>query len=204
VRLGCRILLAVIAVLLHMPNPASAAAPIAGGHYLFDTPQSYSALFPGSWTLEDAFGGGWSLHVSPSRARFTYHSFIEAELECSPWESQHWLFVLDGSGVDVADHTTSRGRYVRHVSPPPVRIGADGSFSAGRPGEYLGGEFDSHHRTKTTDDAVAWLSLEVSFVSRRWARGWMLATSSDGCSSGWLPIKGRYLRDGWQQYLDRT
>jgi hypothetical protein len=41
-----------------LSSPALAATPIAGGHYLLDTPQSHAALFPGAWPDEGQFGGG--------------------------------------------------------------------------------------------------------------------------------------------------
>jgi hypothetical protein len=195
-----RVVLAAAIAVLASACSASAAVPIRGGHYLFDTPQSNSALFPGRWPLEDSFGGGWSLHVFSGGGHFTTYSFIEALLPCSPWEWQHWAFTLDGRGIDITG-----GPRQKLTASPPVRIGADGTFSAGRRGEYLGGEFDpSSQPYKTSNHATAWLSIAVRFTSRRRARGWMRATSTDGCSSGWLPLKGRYLRRGWQPYLDRT
>jgi hypothetical protein len=173
--------------------PAShAVVPIGGGHYDFETPQSFDTLFSKEWRNQQVFGKGWSMHLWPDARQFTTYAFIDAELDCGHKNTENWRFNLDGMPLD-----TARGR----VKLPPVAISPSGAFSANRPGMLWSGSGDG---PEGREEATAWLTIIGQFVSRTRVRGRMLANSTDGCTTGWLPIKGWYLRTGWEELLDRT
>jgi hypothetical protein len=173
---------------------ANAATPLAGGHYAFDTPQTSTwqpgpmpepgpahYRFPG----EELFGAPWSLHVHSSGRWFTKFTFVEADLPCSRTEVQQWSFDLDGR---------TRGQ-------APMRIWGDGTFAALRQGA---GSIFAGRLEKSTSDPVAFLDINGRFVTPKLARGSFRAWSSDGCATGWLPFRARYLKHGWLDLLDRT
>ena len=128
------------------------------------------------------------MHVARSGKKFTSHAFVDAHVPCSRWESQLWDFDLD-------DATEGQAA---------VRIWPDGSFASLRRGVMNGGEEGIGPYYKSTENARGWLDINGRFVSRTRIRGTMRAWSSDGCDSGWMPYRARYLRTGWKPYLDRT
>jgi hypothetical protein len=93
--------------------PAShAVVPIGGGHYDFETPQSFDTLFSKEWRNQQVFGKGWSMHLWPDARQFTTYAFIDAELDYGHKNTENWRFNLDGMPLD------TRGR----VKLPPVAI----------------------------------------------------------------------------------
>jgi hypothetical protein len=71
--------------------PAShAVVPIGGGHYDFETPQSFDTLFSKEWRNQQVFGKGWSMHLWPDARQFTTYAFIDAELDCGHKNTENW------------------------------------------------------------------------------------------------------------------
>jgi hypothetical protein len=152
------------------PSAASAARPIAGGHYVVHTRQSL--------TNGLGFGAG-VLHVFRHGDEFTDISGVAAEIPCGT------------GGTLGTDYFLSRlkkgGPLNRFNRYEPVKIHRDGSFYALRYGR------DNHG---SISDQI---EIAGRFVTRRTIRGWFTIHYSICGPSLTLPFRANYSKRYWRQ-----
>jgi hypothetical protein len=161
--------LVVVGALVSLPADAVAVRPIAGGHYILDTPQTDPEAF-GYGDIESRFGS-FLMHVFRRGDRFAKYAFVRVDAPCSPgstgWAlgsaSLDWWFDLD-----------------ERTGQAPLKIQRDGSFAGRRRGILRGG---SLRRGREPPDSphAGYLTISGRFVTRRRAIGRLMVTSADGC-----------------------
>lgn len=181
--------LVVVGTLLSLPTDAAAVRPIAGGHYILDTPQSDPAAF-GYGEIEPTFGS-FLMHVFRRGDRFATYAFVGVDAPCRPgspgwalgWASRDWWFDLD-----------------ERMGQAPVKIGRDGSFAGRRRGIIRGGSL--RREGDVPDPGLAgYLTIFGRFITERRAIGRLVVRSADGCSAN-LPFAATYSRHAWRDAFD--
>jgi hypothetical protein len=183
----CRTVVALVVVgaLVFLPADAFAVRPIAGSHYILDTPQTDPEAF-GYGDMESRFGS-FLMHVFRRGDRFAKYAFVRVAAPCSPastawalgWASLDWWFDLD-----------------ERTGQAPVKIQRDGSFAGRRLGILRGGSL-RRGRDPPDPPHAGYLTISGRFVTRRRSIGRLMVTNADGCSAN-LPFVAAYSRRAWR------